>query len=148
MPVLVLAALCLPQIKRAAIFVGGVAAGFLIPVLPFAIAGPSQLYHSLITAQVGYRAHAVRVGVLLRLRNMIGFPYALGWSKSLLLLAVLALVIFVVVAQAAAILVTQQPPPTLDWFARRDDGADRGHVPVAAPVPLPLHRSSSRRSWR
>ena len=116
-PVLVLALLCLPQIKRAAIFVGGVAAGFVIPVLPFAIAGPTQLYRSLITAQVGYRAHAVRVGVLLRLRNMIGIPYALGWSKSLLLLAVLALVIFVVVTQAAAILVTQQPPPTLDWFA-------------------------------
>jgi hypothetical protein len=116
-PVLVLAAFCLPQIKRAAIYVGGVAAGFVIPVLPFAIAGPSQFYRSLITAQVGYRAHAVRVGVLLRLRNMIGLPYALGWSKSLLLLAVLVLVIFVVVAWAAAIVVTQQPPPVLDWFA-------------------------------
>ena len=116
-PVLVLAVLCLPRIKRAAVFAGGVAAGFVIPVLPFAIAGPSQLYRSLITAQVGYRAHAVRVGVLLRLRNMIGLPYALGWSKSLVLLAVLALVIFVVVTQAAAIAVTQQPPPILDWFA-------------------------------
>ena len=36
-PVLVLAALCLPHIKRAAIYAGGVADGFLIPVLPFAI---------------------------------------------------------------------------------------------------------------
>jgi alpha-1,2-mannosyltransferase len=116
-PVLVLAALCLPHIKRAGILIGGVAAGFVIPVLPFAIAGPSQFYRSLITAQVGYRAHAVRVGVLLRLRNMIGFPYALGWSKSLLLLAVLALVVFVLVTQAAAIVVTRQPQPPLDWFA-------------------------------
>ena len=116
-PVLVIAALCLPRIKRAGILIGGVAAGFVIPVLPFAIAGPSQFYRSLITAQVGYRAHAVRVGVLLRLRNMIGFPYALGWSKSLLLLAVLALVVFVVVTQAAAIVVTRQPQPPLDWFA-------------------------------
>ena len=116
-PVLVIAALCLPQIKRAGILIGGVAAGFVIPVLPFAIAGPSQFYRSLITAQVGYRAHAVRVGVLLRLRNMIGIPYALGWSKSLLLLAVLALVVFVVVTQAAAIVVTRQPQPPLDWFA-------------------------------
>ena len=116
-PVLVLAALCLPHIKRAAVFAGGVAAGFLIPVLPFAIAGPSQFYRSLITAQVGYRAHAVRVGVLLRLRNMIGLPYALGWSKSLLMLAVLALVVFVIVTQAAAIAVTHKPQPTLDWFA-------------------------------
>jgi hypothetical protein len=116
-PVLVLAALCLPHLKRAAVFAGGVAAGFLIPALPFAIAGPSQFYRSLITAQVGYRAHAVRVGVLLRIRNMIGLPYALGWSASLLLLAVLALVAFVIVTQAAAIAVTHKPQPTLDWFA-------------------------------
>jgi hypothetical protein len=116
-PVIVLAALCLPQLKRAAIYAGGVAAGFLIPVLPFALAGPRQFYHSLITAQVGYRAHAVRVGFLVRLRNMIGFPYSLSWSKATLLLAVLALVIFVIVAQAAAVAVTHRPPPTLDWFA-------------------------------
>ncbi len=116
-PVLVLAALCLPPLKRAAIYAGGVAAGFLIPVLPFALAGPSQFYRSLITAQVGYRAHAFRVGVLLRLRNMIGFPYALGWSRTTLLLAVLAVVIFVILAQAAAVVVTHQPPTTLDWFA-------------------------------
>jgi len=74
-PVIVLAALCLPRLKRAAIYAGGVAAGFLIPVLPFALAGPRQFYHSLITAQVGYRAHAARVGVLSRLRDMIGFPF-------------------------------------------------------------------------
>jgi hypothetical protein len=115
--VLVLAVLCLPQVKRAAVFAGGVAAGFLIPVLPFAIAGPSQFYRSLITAQVGYRAHAVRVGVLLRLRNMIGLPYALDWPKSLLLLAVLAVVVFVLVTQAAAIVVTHRAQPTLDWWA-------------------------------
>jgi hypothetical protein len=116
-PVLVLAALCLPQIKRALVFAGGVAAGFVIPVLPFAIAGPSQFYRSLITAQVGYRAHALRVGVLLRLRNMVGLPYSLGWSKNLLLLAVLVIVVFVIVTQAAAIVVTRRPQPTLDWFA-------------------------------
>ena len=47
-PVLVLAALCLPQLKRTGIFIGGVAAGFVIPVLLPAIAGPSvQLYRSL-----------------------------------------------------------------------------------------------------
>ena len=115
-PVLVLAALCLPQLKRTAIYVGGVAAGFVIPVLPFAIAGPHQFYHSLITAQVGYRAHALRVGFLLRLRNMIGFPYDLSWSKTTLLLAVLALVTFVIVTQAAAVVVTHRPPPILDWF--------------------------------
>jgi hypothetical protein len=115
-PVLVFAALCLPQLKRAAVFAGGVAAGFLIPALPFAIASPSQFYRSLITAQVGYRAHAGRVGVLLRLKNMIGFPYALGWPRTTVLLAVFAIVAFVLVTQAAATLVTRRSPPILDWF--------------------------------
>ena len=86
-PVLVLAALCLPQLRRAGVFLAGVAAGFLIPVLPFAIASPGQIYKSLITAQVGYRARAARVGVLLRLKNIIGLPYTLGWSRAMVLLA-------------------------------------------------------------
>jgi hypothetical protein len=116
-PVIVLAALCLPRLKRAAIYAGGVAAGFLVPVLPFALAGPLQFYHSLITAQVGYRAHAARVGFLYRVRNMTGFADALSWPTTILLLTVLALVVFVIVAQAAAVVATHRPPPTLDWFA-------------------------------
>jgi hypothetical protein len=116
-PVIVLAALCLPQLKRAAIYAGGVTAGFLVPVLPFALAGPRQFYHSLITAQVGYRAHTVRVAFLSRLRDMTGFPYALSWPRATLLLAVIALVVFVIVTQAVAVVTTHRPPPTLDWFA-------------------------------
>jgi alpha-1,2-mannosyltransferase len=116
-PVAVIAVLCLPQLKRAGLFVAGVAAGFLVPVLPFAIAAPRQFYKSLITAQIGYRAHTVRVGVLLRLKNMIGFPYALNWSRDEVLLAVFAIVMFVLVTHVAAALVTKRPPPILDWFA-------------------------------
>src|SRR5215471_19212230 len=41
-PVLVLAVLCLPNLRRAAVFAGGVAAGFLVPVLPFALAAPGR----------------------------------------------------------------------------------------------------------
>jgi hypothetical protein len=51
-PVLVIAALCLPQVKRAAVFAGGVAAGFLIPVLPFAIAAPARFYDDVVVAQL------------------------------------------------------------------------------------------------
>jgi alpha-1,2-mannosyltransferase len=116
-PVLVITALCLPQLRRAALFVAGVAAGFVIPVLPFAIGAPSQLYRSLITAQVGYRAHAFRVGVLLRLKNIIGIPDTLGWSRTMVLLTVFAILLFVLVTQVAAALVTKRPQPTLDWFA-------------------------------
>ena len=116
-PVIVLAALCLPHLKRAAIYAGGVAAGFLVPVLPFVIAAPRGFYHSLITAQIGYRAHAVRVTFLSRLRDLTGFPYAMDWPKTTLLLAALALVVCVIVAQAGAMAITHRPPPALDWFA-------------------------------
>jgi len=116
-PVIVLAALCLPHLKRAAIYAGGVAAGFLVPVLPFVIAAPRGFYHSLITAQIGYRAHAVRVTFLSRLRDLTGFPYAMDWPKTTLLLAALVLVVCVIVAQAGAVAITRRPPPTLDWFA-------------------------------
>jgi len=116
-PVIVLAALCLPHLKRAAIYAGGVAAGFLVPVLPFVIAAPRGFYHSLITAQIGYRAHAVRVTFLSRLRDLTGFPYAMDWPKTTLLLAALALVVCVIVAQASAMAITHRPPPALDWFA-------------------------------
>src|SRR5262249_18747517 len=39
-PVLVICALCLPRVRRAARFVAGVALGFAVPVLPFALASP------------------------------------------------------------------------------------------------------------
>lgn len=116
-PVLVIAALCLPHIKRVVRFLAGVAAGFLIPSLPFIIASPSQFYRSIITAQVGYRAHTVRVGVLLRLKNIVGLPYTLGWARTTILLAMLVLVIYVIATQAGAVLVTRKPQPVLDWFA-------------------------------
>jgi hypothetical protein len=78
-PVLVLATLCLAsgtaelsRIRRAATFAGGVAAGFLVPVLPFAALAPDRFYQSLIVAQVGPRAAVTRVPVWTRLKEMTG----------------------------------------------------------------------------
>jgi len=47
----------------------------------------------------------------------LGFPYAVNWPETVVLLAVLALVIFAILAQATAVAVTHRPPPILDWFA-------------------------------
>src|SRR5262249_19898733 len=52
-PVIVLAALCLPRLNRAAVYAGGVAAGFLIPVLPFVIAAPGRFVNDVVEAQLG-----------------------------------------------------------------------------------------------
>jgi hypothetical protein len=114
-PVLVIVLLCLPQLKRAGLFVAGVAAGFLIPVLPFAITSPRVFYNDVVVAQLARIGH--RDPVWHRLASMIGIPGAQNWTHGTLLAACLALVAFVVIVQAAAWLVTHKPPPPLDWFA-------------------------------
>ncbi len=54
-PVLAVLVLCLCRPRRAAVFAAGVAAGFAVPVLPFAAAAPERFYQSLIVAQIGPR---------------------------------------------------------------------------------------------
>jgi hypothetical protein len=114
-PVLVIAALCLPNLRRAALFLAGVAAGFLVPVLPFALAAPRVFYDDVVVAQLARIGH--RDIVWHRLESMIGIPGAQNWTRGTVLAACLALVAFVIIAQAAAWLATRMPPPPLDWFA-------------------------------
>jgi hypothetical protein len=114
-PVLVIALLCLPGLRRAALFVAGVAAGFIIPVLPFAAAAPRAFYDDVVVAQLA--RIGTRDPVWHRLGSMIGIPGAEHWARSTVVLAWLGLVVFVVLVQAAALLVTRQQPPPLEWFA-------------------------------
>ncbi len=129
-PVLVVAALCLPRPRRALIFVAGVAAGFVVPVLPFAALAPRRFYQSLVIAQVGHRAPSLRVPVWARLREMTGLSnvHLPGRANLLitrihlplhatLLLAVLILVLLTVGAEILLVLVTERPPTALECFA-------------------------------
>jgi alpha-1,2-mannosyltransferase len=115
-PVLVVLVLCLPKIRRATIFAAGVAAGFLIPVLPFALIAPVKFYQSLIVAQIGSRAHTTRIPLFTRLDHLAGVP-DLNLPNAALLLVTLAIVAFVILAYAASWQRTGQPPAGLDWFA-------------------------------
>src|SRR6266704_1526764 len=112
-PVLVIVVLCLPHLRRAAIFAGGVAAGFLIPVLPFVIASPSRFYDDVVVAQlarVGTRTAAWK-----RFNSMLGTPKVL--SPTTVVLLAITVVAVAILAQIAASLVTRRPPAALDWFA-------------------------------
>ena len=72
-PVVVLACMFLPpRIRRLAVFAGGVAAGFLVPTLPFAALAPKRFYQSLYVAQVAPRAGSARIPLGARLSNMLG----------------------------------------------------------------------------
>jgi alpha-1,2-mannosyltransferase len=125
-PVIVLLVLCFgrSQLRRACAFAGGVAAGFVVPVLPFAVIGPRQFYQSLITAQVGPRHGTPRVGLVPRLTSMLGLvnPHGHGTSimlvhtRSIAMLVGLAVLAFLAFGFLTSWLVNRHPPPALDWF--------------------------------
>ena len=115
-PVLVVAALALPRPRTAAIYAGGLAAGFLVPVLPFVIPSPRGFYQSVFVAQL-VRHGQIWVPDWVRLQQMSGLIYLVNPGHLILLLVPLAVVGFVAAAVAAAWVITRRPPPPLDWFA-------------------------------
>jgi hypothetical protein len=121
-PVVVLACMFLlsqPRIRRLAVFAGGVAAGFLVPCLPFVALAPKRFYQSLYVAQVAPRAGSTRVPLGARLSNMIGvLNLHLGaHPRTVIELLTALLIVAVAVVIAAAWLLSHRPPPQLDWFA-------------------------------
>jgi len=114
-PVLVVLALALPRPRKAAIYVGAVAAGFLIPVLPFAALAPRRFYESVVTGQL-VRYQQTRVPVWTRLQEMTGLNDLTHAGHLTLALATLVLVGFVAATAAGASLITHRLPPPLEWF--------------------------------
>ncbi len=112
-PVLVIVVLCLPQVRRAAVFAGGVAAGFLIPVLPFVIASPARFYDDVVVAQLARIGN--RTAAWKRFNSMLGTPKVL--SPTTVVVLAITVVAVVIAAQIAASLVTRRSPAPLDWFA-------------------------------
>jgi hypothetical protein len=129
-PVLVVLAISLPWVRRALTFAAGVAAAFLVAVLPFAVLAPGRFYQSLIVAQVGHRAAVLRVPVWGRLKEMAGLSHVNLPGRADLLIThlhlrmhstivftVVILVVLTVGGLAAEIAVARRPPPPLDGFA-------------------------------
>jgi alpha-1,2-mannosyltransferase len=115
-PVLVVVVLALPRPRTAAIYAGGVAAGFLVPVMPFVIPSPRGFYQSVFVAQL-VRHGQIWVPDWVRLQQMAGLNYLVNPGHLILLLVPLAVVGFVAAALAGAWVITRRPPPPLDWFA-------------------------------
>jgi hypothetical protein len=114
-PVVVLLVLCLPSLRRAGTFAAGVAAGFFVPSLPFAIVVPRQFYDSVIVAQLA--RIGPRIPVWTRVHDMLGLLPGQAWPHAGLLGMALAVAAVAVACQAAACLVARRPPPALDWWA-------------------------------
>ena len=114
-PVLVVLVLGLRKRKTAAPFAGGVAAGFLVPVLPFAVLAPRQFYQSVIIGAL-VRYGEPRTSNWTRIQNMTGLTHLRHPGHLVLLLAALALIGFVAGAATAASSMAHRPPPPLEWF--------------------------------
>jgi alpha-1,2-mannosyltransferase len=115
-PVLVAAVLCLRWPRRLALYVAGVAAGFLIPVVPFAALAPGKFYDATIVAQIGGRADASRVALWPRLQAMAGLA-DLSHPTHLIDAVVTVLIVgFVLGGLGLGFLLTRRLPPALEVF--------------------------------
>ncbi len=72
-PVLVIVVLCAVQARRRlGPFLGGVAAGFVVPTLPFALAAPTAFFHQVVLTQLGRVGYGDRVPLITRLGDLTG----------------------------------------------------------------------------
>jgi hypothetical protein len=116
LPVMIVAALCLPGIRRVARFLAGVGGGFLAVALPFASQSPSGFYQGVITAQIGRRAHAIRVSDLYRFKEMAGLDLLYRWSAWATVVVALGVVVLIAGCVLTGWLLTGRGPVALDWY--------------------------------
>jgi hypothetical protein len=114
-PLAVIAALSLRAPRRLVSCLAGAAAGFLVPVLPFAALAPRGLYQGLVTAQVGARYKPIRIANWYRMKEMAGLTdihvtHATAW------LAAAAIVALAAGLLGGAWVVTRRLPTGLEWF--------------------------------
>ena len=101
--------------RRIARFVAGVAAGFLIPVIPFAALAPGRFYDSVVVAQLVRTG--TRTPLAMRLQYLTGLT---AWDLGGLVWGIVAIVLAAALAGTAiaAWRVTRLRPPALEWFGQ------------------------------
>jgi alpha-1,2-mannosyltransferase len=115
-PVVVILVLAARRPRRAVTYLGGVAAGFVLPVLPFVIAAPRIFYKSVIVAQL-IRIDVVRTPLAFRLHEITGLTDVPGLGVVALMIVSVGLVAAVAACAMLASRATGRPPSALEWFA-------------------------------
>jgi Glycosyltransferase family 87 len=116
LPVAVILVLAARRPRQAGTFAAGVAAGFLVPVLPFAALAPRTFYDSVVIAQLR-RVDLVRIPLGQRLTDMTGLSHLPKPPVVLLILVVAAVIGLSVGAAVLATRLTGQRPVALEWFS-------------------------------
>ena len=116
-PVIIIALLTLRWPRRLAAYAGGVAIGFLVPVLPFAALAPRKFFEATIVAQIGPRAGATPTSFWLRIQDLTGLADLTRPTHLEDLGAAVLIAAAVFGGLGLAFLLTWRPPPALDLFA-------------------------------
>ena len=126
-PAAVVLVILLASRRGAARYLAGVTAGFLVPVLPFAVLAPGRFYDDVVKAQL------VRTSARTSLSYRIDPLGGLGWLHPGTFLAEIAAVILMAAAAAltGAWLAARRKPPVLERFVV----ATAGLAAVAFLVP-------------
>jgi alpha-1,2-mannosyltransferase len=118
-PIVVIAVMCAPSLRRAAIYLGGVVVGFAVPVLPFFIADPSSFFRGVVLAQL-VRQDDVRTTLTTRLADLSGIissmSIAVHLSAAVVGVGVLLVLVLAVGSCVAASMLTHRRPPPLETF--------------------------------
>jgi Glycosyltransferase family 87 len=116
LPVAVILLLTARRPRRAASYAAGVALGFCVPVLPFALTAPVTFYRSVIIAQL-VRNDVVRIPQGYRLQQMLGLVHTSPLATPPLVIIGIAVAVVIVVVTVLGSRLAHSQPPALDWFA-------------------------------
>jgi hypothetical protein len=116
LPVVVILVLTARRPRQAAIYAAGLALGFCVPVLPFALTAPATFYRSVIVAQL-FRDDIMRIPQGYRLQQMLGLANLHQLSTAELLFIAIVVVLLIGAIAAIGSHLARNPPPALDWFA-------------------------------
>jgi alpha-1,2-mannosyltransferase len=116
-PVIIIAVLALRRPRHLLAYAGGVAAGFLVPVIPFAALAPRKFFEATIIAQIGPRAGASRTSFWERIQDLTGLADVTRPTHLVDMAAAAAIIVVVAVCLGLSYLLTWRLPPTLDLFA-------------------------------
>lgn len=115
-PVVVVVLLCLPQVRRRLVPVmAGVAIGFAVPTLPFAILAPGSFYREVIATQLRRIGGSGRVPAGNRLGYLTGSSSLTPGSGSSLALAIILLAALLGLI-IATLVWPRRRPTTFEWF--------------------------------
>jgi Glycosyltransferase family 87 len=116
LPVVVILVLTARRPRQAAVYAAGVALGFCVPVLPFALSAPTTFYRSVIAAQL-FRNDIVRTSQGYRLQQMLGLAHFPQLTTPALVIICIVAVLLISAVTVLGSRLAHSPPPALDWFA-------------------------------